>query len=453
MPSISADFQRFPFYQISLDSNNLVGTFNYAHVSTCCLLFPRLLLTRCLPGPKMKAKLTPAFVSKVQPPRRGDRIVYWDENLPCFGLMVTRSGHKSFVVQYRAQGISRRLTFKAEPRGGLSLDKAKREARAVIGAVAKGGDPLADQRKATRAAENTLQAVAEEFLAREGIKFRTNDQRRATLERLIFPKLGARQIAEIRRSEITRLLDQIANERGLVMADSALASLRRIMNWHEARSDDFNSPIRRGMTRTSQTDRRRQRILRDDELRAVWQAVEADPSAFGHMLQFLMLTATRRNEAARMKHNELSGAEWTIPKERYKTGMELLIPLSPAATGVLKKTPKIGREYVFTTDGKGPISGFSKLKSKFDKACGVTGWALHDLRRTARSLMSRAGVSSDHAERCLGHVMSGIRGTYDKHEYRDEKRRAFEALASLVGQIIDPQTNVVPLKDRHVQKA
>ena len=146
------------------------------------------------------------------------------------------------------------------------------------------------------------------------------------------------------------------------MADSAFSSLRRIMNWHETRSDDFNSPIKRGMARTSTVDRRRQRILNDDEMRAVWRAVEAQPSAFGRLVQFLLLTATRRNEAARMRRSEVSGTEWTIPQERYKTGLELLIPLSPAALRILEKTPKIGTAFVFTNDGKRPLSGFSKAQ-------------------------------------------------------------------------------------------
>jgi integrase len=112
----------------------------------------------------------------------------------------------------------------------------------------------------------------------------------------------------------------------------------------------------------------------------------------------------------------------------------------------VRKTPKLGGEFIFTNDGKRPIASFSKFKPKLDKASGITGWTLHDLRRTARSLMSRAGVSSDHAERCLGHVMSGIRGIYDKHKYREEKRRAFEALASLLERITDPRANVTPLR-------
>jgi integrase len=116
---------------------------------------------------------------------------------------------------------------------------------------------------------------------------------------------------------------------------------------------------------------------------------------------------------------------------------------------VLEKLPKIGKgEFVFTTDGEKPIAGFSKFKRDFDKACGVTGWTLHDLRRTARSLMSRASVPSDHAEQALGHVIAGVRGTYDRHQYHEEKKHAFEALAAQIARITDPQENVVQLGSR-----
>lgn len=317
----------------------------------------------------------------------------------------------------------------------------------MIGEVTKGGDPLADQRKAAQAAENTLRSIAEEFLTREGAKLRSHRQQKLTLERLVYPKLGARPIDDIRRSDIVRLLDKIADENGPVQADVTLAFLRRIMNWHARRSDDFRSPIVRGMAKTKPSQRRRQRILNDDELRAVWRAAEGQPNAFGRLVQFLLLTATGRNEAARMEHREISGADWTIPPARYKTGLELVVPLSPAAAAVIEKTRQIGVRFVFTNDGKHAVASFSKFKPVLDKASGVTGWTLHDLRRTARSLMSRAGVPTDHAERCLGHVMGGIRGTYDRHQYLPEKRLAFEKLAGLVARIVDPQANVVSLPD------
>jgi integrase len=375
-----------------------------------------------------------------------ERTTYWDAALPGFGLMVTRNGARSYVVDYRdARRQKRRMSIKAT----LPLDQARKEAKAILGQVAKGGDPLAERRKVEATASDTLQSITEEYLSREGKRLRSIDQRRAVFERLVYPKFGARQIADITRREIARLLDKIEDERGPVMADMVLACLRRLMSWHAGRSDDFRSPIVRGMARTKPQERARTRILSDDELRAVWRAAEASQNPFARMVLYILLTATRRDEAARMTRREIDGADWTIPAARHKGKHDMLIPLSEAAQALLMDVPVIGRRsggFVFTTDGERPLGGFSKFKRAFDQACGVTGWTLHDLRRTARSLMSRAGVPSDHAERCLGHVIGGVRGTYDRHEYHDEKARAFEALAALIDRIVNPPAaNVVSI--------
>jgi integrase len=117
------------------------------------------------------------------------------------------------------------------------------------------------------------------------------------------------------------------------------------------------------------------------------------------------------------------------------------------AQDILEELPKaVG--FVWSTNGGGrAISDFGGLKRQLDAASGVKSWRLHDLRRTARSLMSRAGVPSDHAERCLGHVIGGVRGVYDRHEYHAEKQQAFEALAALIERIVGgTQAGVVQLK-------
>jgi integrase len=160
-----------------------------------------------------------------------------------------------------------------------------------------------------------------------------------------------------------------------------------------------------------------------------------------------------------MRRSEVVGSDWIIPQERYKTALELVIPLSPAGQAVLVAVPRIGKSgFVFTTDGKRPIGGFSKFKRAFDAKvlaelrkvnpdAELPRWTLHDLRRTARSLMSRAAVPSDHAERCLGHVLPRIRSTYDRHEYLNEKRHAFAALAALIERIVNPTDNIIALSE------
>jgi integrase len=137
-----------------------------------------------------------------------------------------------------------------------------------------------------------------------------------------------------------------------------------------------------------------------------------------------------------------------IPASRYKGNHDHVVPMSKAAKAVIDALPVVdGSKWIFSHDGKRPVGGFSKFKARLEKASGTSGWTLHDLRRTARSLMSRAGVPADHAERALGHVINGVRGTYDRHEYLAEKRAAFEAVAEQIRRIISPPgDNVVELR-------
>jgi integrase len=276
---------------------------------------------------------------------------------------------------------------------------------------------------------------------------RTVADRRATFERLIYPGLGNRQIGEIKRSEIVRLLDKIEDQRGPRMASLALAYLRKVFNWHATRDDDFLSPIVRGMARGGAT--KRNRTLTDEELRAIWKAADELNNPFSRMMQFILLTPVRRNEAANMTREELSNGDWLIPEARMKGKRDHLIPLSRKALDVLAALPDLGKAHnrpVFTLDGKRPIGGFGKAKAALDQACGITGWTIHDLRRTARTNMTRAGVPADHAERCLAHVIGGVRGVYDRHEFYAEKKAAFEALAAQIDRILQPADNVVQLR-------
>jgi integrase len=329
--------------------------------------------------------------------------------------------------------------------------------------VADGRDPVAEKEE-TRAqaareklaAVNTVGAILDKFVSRHVKTLRSGDQVERAFDVYVRPRIGEKSIYDVRRRDIVEMLDAIEDQNGPVMADRVLAHTRKAFNWWAARDDQFAPPIVRGMARTKPAERARTRALADDEIRSVWQALDAPevPEAFRNIVRELLLTAQRRNEVANMHSDEIDGATWIIPAERYKTGIPNVVPLTEAAQRWIK-----GKGYIFsTTGGKRPFSGFSKAKAELDriiakerKAAGLKAlpkWTLHDLRRTGRSLMARAGVPSDVAEMVLGHAIPGIRRVYDRHSYIAEKRAALDKLAGLVALILNPPVDNVVTMER-----
>ena len=417
-------------------------------------------------------------------------------------LLLQPSGSKGWALRYRFGGRPQKLTLGSwfagdikdapEPKidGPLTLKGARMLAAAELHKIkAKGHDPAAAKRKAQeeqdRRRENTFRAVAEKYMKLEAgmkvddagnptgfneSKLRTGRERWQMLERSAFPTLGGLPISDIRKSDVIKLLDKLACgdlkdqhghkiKGGDVAADRLLAVIRKIFSWHASREDDFRSPIVAGLNRVKGSEQARTRVLNDDELRVIYKTASALEGPFPAFIRFSLLTCSRRGEAAGMRWEEVDAAgDWELPAIRNKTKVPLLRPLSKQAQETLAAQPRMaGQEFVFSTDARSSISGYSKHKAKFDAAVlaelktqgkpELPNWTIHDLRRTARSLMSRAGVNADHAERCLGHTIGGVRGVYDRHEYRDEKARAFEALAAQIAAIVDPSpANVVPFK-------
>jgi integrase len=402
----------------------------------------------------MAKPLTPIAIANLK--ARPHRYEVSDPGCAGLRVVVFPSKKKSFIVRYRFRGLQRKLTLGpcltergvAEPASApttatpLSLVAARSLCAEALRQAHSGNDPVAARQRKRQeqlaAESDTLQAISEEYLRREGTRFRTLNQRRADLELLCARALGRLPVAQITRGQYTRALDHIADHNGPVRSDRCLSALRTLLTWH-ARRSDFVSPLAPGGRRTSIQERARSRVLTDDELQRVWLAAEQDKGLFGSFVMFTLLTATRRGESASLRRSELSddGQTWTIPSTRYKSKRDTLIPLSETAQRIIASQPQRG-DLVFTVDGRRPMGGFDDRKSVFDKLAGVDGYTLHDLRRTARTLLSRAGISPDVAERCLGHALQGLRGTYDRHQYESEKRHAFEALAQLLERIVHP---------------
>jgi integrase len=382
---------------------------------------------------KPKKPLTDRSISAAKPADPGKRKLLWDAQVPGLAIRVTDQGAKSFVLVTRYPGSKNPAPRSLGTYGAITLADARTKAQAWYKQIAAGIDPTTAE---TERLAQTFRAISDDYFARKAKDHRSKDWAQSALARLVYPSLGSKPIDAITRSDIVRVFDAIADGPGPVMANRTLSLITRILNWHSSRSE-FRSPIVRGMARA--TEAARARILSDDEIRALWSAT----GLIGSFVRFLLLTATRRNETAHARWTEFDGADWIIPAERYKTRIDHLIPLSKMALAQL--SPRQG-DYVFSLTGKAAFCRFDPYKQKIDEETGVKDWVFHDCRRTARSLMSRAGVNADHAERCLGHRIGGVRGIYDRYEFRREKALAFEALAAQIDRIVSPRANVVGMR-------
>jgi integrase len=190
----------------------------------------------------------------------------------------------------------------------------------------------------------------------------------------------------------------------------------------------------------SGTVNKRERSLTDDELRRVWVACDG-VGIFGSMVRLLLLTCGRRMEVAGMRRSELSGSDWLLPKTRNKVKEDLLRPLTENAIAILRSIPRFeNSDKVFTLDGTRSFGDFARRLKQLHEISGISGWTIHDLRRTARGLLSKAGVQPHVAELCLGHKIKGVAGVYDhRSHYYPQLVLAFRLLAREIDKVVDLQ--------------
>jgi integrase len=371
----------------------------------------------------MHHMLTDAAARKLKPQAKRNEV----HDAAGLYLVVQPSGKKSWAYRYRVNGQSRKLTLGSFP--GISLLEARRKAADAAVRVAHGNDPITERK---RQEGSTVNAVLDEFIRQHVSGLRSGKAVVQSLDRHVRPRLGNKSIYDLRRSDIAALLTRVSETAGPVAADRILAYVSKAFNWQALRDDTFVNPVVRGMAKTKPHERARRRVLDDDEIRKLLLALGKIGGETERYVKALLLTACRRNEIADIRLEEIVGDVLIIPASRYKNKSEHVVPL-------------VGRVRHLIGDGFGSLN-FSVIKRRIDAELDIPHWTFHDLRRTARSLMSRAGVDVDIAERCLGHTIAGIRGVYDRHQYLEEKREAFEKLAGMVEMIVSPRDNVVALR-------
>ena len=257
--------------------------------------------------------------------------------------------------------------------------------------------------------------------------------------RLVLPAWRGRTIGSITRRDVIELAEHVATDRPY-LANRTLGVLHKFFAWLCARDALAINPAS-GVERPHE-EKVRERILTDAELRALGLAGEDD--VFGLALRLMLLTGARRNEVSRMTWDEIDeeARRWTIPAERSKNGRAHAVPLSPQAWAIIAGMARLaGCPYIFTADGRSPIIGWAKAKTRLSAKAGIdeASWRLHDLRRTCASGMQRLGVSVPVVEKALNHVSGTFRGivsTYQQHDYADEIAIALQKWSDHVERLV-----------------
>lgn len=395
-------------------------------------------------------------------------------------LIVQPSGVKSWAVRYRHSGHPRKHTLGRFPK--IDLIAARDLGSKALRTVAAGKDPAAEKRENRRIAESgigkkdLIETVVAEYLLRF-VKPTYRDSSAAECERLfnkeILPKWRKRKVDEITKRDVLTLLDGVVDRGVGLTANRTFSAVRRFFNWCVDRDIIGSSPC--VGVKMPTVERSRDRTLTENEIRWLWRACDESGYPFGPLTKLLLLTGQRRNEVTALPAGELNAEKrlWTIPGARTKNGEQHDVPLSDEALAVIKSVPKIQNAdgYLFTTNAKTPVSGFSRAKRRLDKLMlgyaradapagrnqkeeiKIAPWVIHDLRRTVASGLAELEFNLPVIEKVINHIsgsFAGVVGVYQRHSFAAEKRAALDAWGDKVSAIVSskPKGNVIALPRR-----
>ena len=379
-----------------------------------------------------KVNLTNRKLESLKP--RFERVDYFDSTLPGFCVRVTSRGVKTFAVMYRHGGRVRRYTIGKYPM--LSLADARNEARQVLHEATLGNDPATKSHR--EAQTGTFGELAEEYIRRWAKKNKrswADDQR--LLERCLLPRFKNVRASTIRRKDVRAALETIA-EATPIQANRAHSLISGIYNWAiSVDLAEFNPCA--GLKKPSK-ESQRDRVLTNDEIKRLWKAANTQRPDLAVFFKLCFLTAQRSGaEVLRMRWQDvdLDGRWWTIPSEFAKNGLTHRVSLSPQAVKLIQSLPRIsGSPWIFP--GRTPKKHVASIQIPFQrvrKTAAISNVRIHDLRRTAASLMTGVGIPRLTVSKILNHSEPGVTAVYDRHSYDLEKRNALDRWARKLSSI------------------
>jgi integrase len=415
-------------------------------------------------------------LKRAKPGKHYDRM---DAVVPGFGVRVSDTGRRTFVLLTRFPGSKNPTRRALGEYGELTLEKARGKARDWLDLIRRGVDPRDEEERGRQAQlrqrKNTFAAMAEDFIAEKLPTERKGREVERDIRRDLIPALGAIPVNQISDLDVLPVI-KTKKQHAPAQARNLLGIAKRMFAWAKDQRvyGLVANPCSDLRPASLIGDKRRgKRVLSDDELFALWRAAKRMPYPAGPVYKTLMLTALRLNEAADASWPEFDFRNrlWTVSETRMKgkasEAHAHAVPITEDLLTVLKTLPRFNSgDYVFSTSfGTKPVWISSKIKRQIDKRMLRTmralarhrgddranvvlpHWKNHDIRRTVRSQLSRLKVAEEVREAVLAHARPGIKGAYDLHDYADEKREALTLWAARLREIVEPvPSNVVKLE-------
>ncbi|HUC67569.1 MAG TPA: integrase arm-type DNA-binding domain-containing protein [Stellaceae bacterium] len=392
--------------------------------------------------------LTARNVFSLPAPERG-RVEYFDPTTPGFGLRVTSNGARSWIVLYRCKGTLRRYTI-GTLSTTLGLALARDQAKAVLRRAAVGEDPAAEKKQQRRA--STFKELAELYVKEHAkAKKRSWKADENILRKDLIPRFGARKACDITRADIRAMLGAIVARGAPIQANRTLEVARKLFNWAIGAEEGGVEHNPCGHLGKPSKERRRERVLSDDEIRAIWRALPGIDPTLADVYRLLFVTAARKAEVTEAEWPEIDGDWWTQPGSGVKNGLPHRVYLTEVARKLLAAIAEPGSRAgrVFPSRGKtGLRFGVYDDHPELLKASGTSGWSFHDIRRTVATNLGRLGFSRFIQDRVLNHVDRTVGSIYDVYSYDAEKRQALTAWGRRLEEIVSGKpaaSNVVPM--------
>jgi len=394
----------------------------------------------------MKMKLTDRAVTRLKLPASG-KLDVWDLTLPAFGIQLRATGRRAWIIAVRRPGSATTSRIKIGDPATMPLADARARAQALMrdpGGLAKSDPEPGEIDPDSLSGDSRVTDVIAGFIQRDQ---RPRNRSWKAVEQILRHDLTdwyGRPLRTITKADVLRVLDRVLDRGKPIMANLLLAHIKRMFNWAVERDLLEASPA--GDVRPPSPKIDRERVLTDSELREVWHGCDRLGWPFGALVQLLMLTAQREGEVATMRWSDLDleSAIWTLDSSQTKAKRPHLIPLAPAVVRLLEQLPRFADcDLVFPATRTGnarPVSGFSKVKIRLDRICGVQHWVFHDLRRTTATAMAMLKVPPHVAEKIINHGATRTVGPmakiYQRYDYLDERREALELWAETLARII-----------------